>query len=138
MHVRLLGGRCVAFAGEAGLACALADVAEGFIKGGVGAFGGVGEDARDDLLGFGGEGFVGGVALRDGLAELGFEIIYALAGSAGGGGDGRELRVGHPAEGLGGRERVPSVQHSLHLCFVIFRTGRHGKESFPCLLRKHV
>jgi succinate dehydrogenase/fumarate reductase-like Fe-S protein len=40
----LLGGCLVAFAGEAGLAVALARVAEGLVEGAVGAFGGVGDD----------------------------------------------------------------------------------------------
>src|SRR5215212_4818938 len=76
----LSGGRLFgAFAGEAGFAFAGACVAEGFVEGAVGAFGGVCEDACDDEFGFGVEGIVGGVAFDDGVGALRVEFFYLAA-----------------------------------------------------------
>jgi hypothetical protein len=134
--VVLLSGRRGALARESRAAVALAGVAEGLVEGAVGSLGRVGEDARDDELGFRRERFVGVVARGDLLTELVFEFFDALARGACGGGCRLELRYRHPAEGLVGRERAPRVDHSIHLLFSVFGTW-HGKESFLCAGEAH-
>lgn len=127
-----LGGWWFGGAGavEAGFVFALAGVAEGFVEGAVGAFGGVGEDAGDDLFGFGVEGPVGAVAVGDGLRPFVVEFVDAPARAQRRLGDGLELRERHPAERLVGRERAPGVEHPLDLLFRGLRAGRHVRLPF--------
>lgn len=45
-------------------------------------------------------------------------------------GGGLELREVHAAKALGGRERLPCVEHSFYFQFSVFRTVRHKRQPF--------
>lgn len=117
--VWLLFFRLGAFAGEAGFAGAFAGVAEGFVEGGVGAFGGVGEDSGDDELGLGGEGFVGGVARGDLLRIVSFASSQACLGA-------RRDRLKVRGRDLVYRGRVPAFVVLLVVPSCVSRAAQRG------------
>ena len=96
---RLLAGRGF-FAGQAGLALAAADVAQGLIERAVIAEIGVADDGFDDLVGEGEALAVFLVTLIDGGGEIAFQFRDALAEIEGGLDGGGEL-----GQGLLGKRR---------------------------------
>jgi len=110
--LRLRWSRSIVLPSQFRAAFAFPRVAHGFVQSAVGAFGGIGKDAVDDLLRLRCKGRVGFFAGVDGAGELVLEIVDLFACVDGGLGGGLELRERHAAKDLVGAS-VSQAHHAL-------------------------